>query len=169
MRVLAFILTVLTLAACAGAPSTLPTGQIRADFPAGGIANQIEIQAVDRLALRSAALVAPDGHATPAVSITTNPAPTETVSPQLWSGPNTGAVLSGGIGGSNALSPGLVGASPQVQSRLLAVVSTASITVPDPVIYRRDWQKYRIRLDFGTPPGEVETQEVAAPAPPPVS
>jgi hypothetical protein len=33
-------------------------------------------------------------------------------------------------------------------------------------LYRRDWQHYRIRLDFGTPPGAVETQDVAAPPPP---
>ena len=33
---------------------------------------------------------------------------------------------------------------------------------------RRDWQKYRIRLSFGDPP-QVETREIAAPAPPPSS
>jgi hypothetical protein len=49
---------------------------------------------------------------------------------------------------------------------LLAVVSTASIPLPDPVAYRRDWQKYRIRLRFGDPP-QVETREIDAPAPPP--
>jgi hypothetical protein len=45
-------------------------------------------------------------------------------------------------------------------------VSSASIRLPDPVAYRRDWQGYRIRLRFGGPP-QVETREVAAPAPPP--
>jgi hypothetical protein len=51
----------------------------------------------------------------------------------------------------------------------LATVSTAEIALPDPVAYRRDWGKYRIRLNFGTPPGETETREIAAPEPPPGS
>jgi hypothetical protein len=46
-------------------------------------------------------------------------------------------------------------------------VSTADIPLPDPVAYRRDWRKYRIRLTFGTLPGEIETHEIAAPEPPP--
>jgi len=51
------------------------------------------------------------------------------------------------------------------QQQLLAIVSTAEITLPDPVAYRRDWQHYRVRLAFGTPPGEAETREIPAPAP----
>ena len=50
------------------------------------------------------------------------------------------------------------------------LLSTAEIALPDPVAYRRDWTQYRIRLTFGTPPGGVETSEIAAPepsAPPP--
>jgi hypothetical protein len=47
------------------------------------------------------------------------------------------------------------------------MVSTASILLPDPVEYRRDWQGYRIRLGFGDPPGAVETRELPAPEPPP--
>jgi hypothetical protein len=46
-------------------------------------------------------------------------------------------------------------------------VSTADIALPDPVAYRRDWARYRIRLVFGTAPGELETREIAAPEPPP--
>jgi hypothetical protein len=49
----------------------------------------------------------------------------------------------------------------------LATVSTAEIALPDPVAYRRDWTNYHIRLTFGTPPGDVETSEIAAPEPPP--
>ncbi|HEY3911032.1 MAG TPA: hypothetical protein VGM07_14230 [Stellaceae bacterium] len=168
MRILAGLLIVLALTGCSGAgsPAGLPGDQPRAGFPAGGIANQIEVSAVDRLALRSAALVAPDGRATPALSITANPAPTQTVSPQLWSGANSGALVGSGIG-ANALSPGIVAPAAQTQTRLLAVVSTASIAVPDPVAYRRGWRKYHIRLTFGAPPGEFETREIPAPEPPP--
>ena len=43
----------------------------------------------------------------------------------------------------------------------------ASISLPDPVEYLRDWRSYRIRLSFGDPPGETETREVAGPEPPP--
>lgn len=170
MRILASFLIALALAGCGGAgpPAGLPGDQLRAGFPAGGIANQIEVAAVARLALRSAELVAPDGRATPASSITANPAPTQTVSPQLWSGASSGALPGSGIG-AHALSPGMVAAAPQTQTRLLAVISTASLAVPDPVAYRRDWQKYRIRLTFGASPGAVETREIPAPAPPPSS
>jgi hypothetical protein len=166
MRIAATGLTLLALAACSGAgpPSALPTDQARAYFPAGGVVNQIEVEAVDRLALRGAELVAPDGHTTAATSVNANPAPTETISQQLPTGPNSGAFAVGSIG-SNALSPGIVGAAPQSQSRLLATVSTASIAVPDPVAYRRQWQQYRIRLNFGQPPGEIETREIPAPPP----
>ncbi|MGH7030492.1 MAG: hypothetical protein ACREE9_03670 [Stellaceae bacterium] len=167
MRILASSLIALALAGCGGIgpPAGLPSNQLRAGFPAGGIVNQIEVSAVDRLALCSAELVAPDGRATAASSITANPAPTQTISPQLWSGANSGALAGSGIG-ANALSPGMVATAAQTQTRLLAVVSTASIAVPDPVAYRRDWQKYRIRLTFGASPGAAETREIPAPAPP---
>ena len=39
--------------------------------------------------------------------------------------------------GSNALTPNVVGAAPQSQTTLLAIVSTASIQLPDPVAYRQ--------------------------------
>ncbi len=171
MRIAAGLLTILALAACSGAgpPSALPSDQTRASFPAGGVVNQIEVYAVDRLAMRSAELISPDGHATAATSVSANPAPTETVSQQFPTGPNPGAQFAVGSIGSNALSPGIVGAAPQTQARLLATVSTASIAVPDPVAYRRQWQQYRIRLNFGQPPDEVETRDIAAPAPLPAS
>jgi len=60
-----------------------------------------------------------------------------------------------------------IGAALQGEVQLLATVSTAEIPLPDPVAYRRDWTNYRIRLTFGTPPGDVETREIAAPEPPP--
>jgi hypothetical protein len=163
----AHLLLALLVAACAGeGPAPVPTDQIRADFPRNGIANQIEVTAVDRLALRGAELVAPDGHTTPALSITANPAPTQTFSSEFpagnYSGPNYGVSSIG----SNALTPNVVGAAPTTQTKLLAILSTASIQLPDPLAYRRDWQQYRIRLHFGEAP-QVETREIAAPAPPP--
>jgi hypothetical protein len=167
MRRTAGLAIILLLAACGGAgPTPLPSEQLRASFPAGGLANVIAVDAVDRLPLRQAELIAPDGHATNATSLTANPAPTQNFSQQVPASPYAGANFGVSSIGSNALSPGFVGAAPQTQTRLLAVVSTASIPVADPVAYRRDWQKYRIRLRLGDPP-QAETREIAAPEPPP--
>jgi hypothetical protein len=161
------ILGLLLLAACAGSgPAPSPNDQMRAVFRPGGGVNQLEIDATDRLALRGAELVAPDGHVTPALSITANPAPTDTFSQEFPNSPYTGSNYGVANIGSNALSPGVVGAAPTRQTKLLAIVSNATIQLPDPVAYRRDWQKYRIRLRFGDPP-QVETREIDAPAPPP--
>ena len=57
------------------------------------------------------------------------------------------------------------GAAMHGDQQLLAMVSVAEIPLPDPAAYRRDWQHYRIRLSFGTPPGPLENRELAAPAP----
>jgi hypothetical protein len=169
MRVAAGLATILLLAACGNAgPSPVSTDPVRASFPAGGIVDVIEVDAVDRLPLRQAELVAPDGHVTAANSVTANPAPTQSFSQRYPVGPYSGAEFGVSSIGSNALSPGVVGAAAQTQTRLLAMVSTASIPLPDPVAYRQDWQKYRIRLRFGDPP-QVETREIAAPSPPPSS
>ena len=34
------------------------------------------------------------------------------------------------------------------ETQVLMMVSTADIPLPDPVVYRRDWANYRIRLGF---------------------
>ena len=172
-RAAGLLTLLLLLAACPGAgPAPLPNDQIRADFPPAGIANQIEITAIDRLALRGAELVSPDGHVTPAISVTANPAPTDFFTQQslgaTYSGPDFG-VTSIGLGGltniaPNPVTPKPVGAAPQTETRVLAILSTASIQLPDPAAYDRDWQQYRIRLRFGNPP-DVETREIAAPSP----
>ena len=165
MKIIACLVAAL-LAACAGSgPTPSPNDQIRADFPPGGIADRIEVTAVDRLALRGAELVAPDGHVTPALSINVNPTPTTGFSQGAWAAPITSANYGVSSIGSNALTPNVVGAAPQSQTTLLAMVSTASIQLPDPIAYRRDWQQYRIRLRLGDPP-QMETREIAAPAPP---
>jgi len=167
VRHLGSLLSILFLSACGGAgPAPVPDNQIRADFPPGGVANQIEVSAIDRLPLHGAELVAPNGHATPALSVASNPAPTDTFSSEFASGKGNGPGFGVSSIGSNALTPNIVGAAPVTQTKLLAIVSTASIQLPDPVAYRRDWQNYRIRLELGTPP-DVETREIAAPPPPP--
>jgi hypothetical protein len=169
MRLATCLAIILLLADCSGAGSgPVPTEPVRASFPTGGIVNVIAVDAVDRLPLRQAELIAPDGHATAASSVTANPAPTQSFSQQFPAGPYSSTEFGVSSIGSNALSPGIIGGAPQTQTQLLAIASTASIALPDPVAYRRDWQKYRIRLRFGDPP-QVETREIAAPAPPPSS
>lgn len=122
------LFALLMLAACAGSgPTPVPDDTARARFTPGGNINQIEVTTIDRQPLRGAELVAPDGHTTPALSVAANPAPTQSFSaefPQIpTSGPNYGVSSIG----SNALVPGVVGTAPLTQTRLLAIVSDATI------------------------------------------
>ena len=63
--------------------------------------------------------------------------------------------------------PAIVAGAPQGDAQLLAMVSTASIPLPDEIEYRRDWRSYRIFLSFGDVAGEVERVVLPAPEPPP--
>jgi hypothetical protein len=141
------------------------TATLRVRF--GGLVDTIEVNAVERLPLRSAELVAPNGTATPARTIDVASSPSfaagQWALSNRWDDPLTGnsALAALRLGNTQAA------AALRSQERLLAMVSNAEIPLPDPVAYRRDWEKYRIRLTFGTPPGDVDTRDLAAPAPPP--
>jgi hypothetical protein len=113
--------------------------------------------------LRRADLVAPDGGTTAAMSIIARPAPSDATL-ALPTGAS-GALALGALAG-NPANVGVIGATVQSQSRLFAIVSNASIALPDPLAYRQAWQNYRIRLRFGDPP-QFESREIAAPEPPP--
>ena len=180
-RVSAAALVALSVAACSGgaAPPSgppagagpaeagppTPTAQLRVRF--GGIADTIEVRAVEVLPLRAAALIAPDGTATPASYIAVDPNPRIATGQWGLSHRWDESVARDGALAALALGNAQAGAALYSRQQLLAVASTADIPLPDPVAYRRDWQNYRVRLTFGTPPGEVETLAVAAPAPPP--
>ena len=73
-----FLAILAVLTGCGGGPAPLPTGRISAYFPAGGVADTIEVDAIDRLPLRRAEFVAPDGRTTAATSIAARPAPSDT-------------------------------------------------------------------------------------------
>jgi hypothetical protein len=168
MRGFISILVFGVLAACAdsGLPA-LPGDQIQAAFPPGGVVDVIEVNAINRLPLRTAELIAPDGQATPASYLTVNPSPSVTSYQQFPNRPYPGSGFGfGSITGAAPTAP-LTGAAPQQQVTLLRMVANASIPLPDPVEYQRDWRNYRIRLTFGTPPDETETRELDAPEPPP--
>ena len=157
------------LSACDGegaAGPALPAPEARAEFPPGGVANAIALTTIDRLPLRAAELVAPDGKETPAGPITATPSPSVAGGQWLANDPyrHDLTAATGNFGSSAQLPPGVV-TSLQGHVQLLATVSQGSIAVPDEAAYRRDWAKYRVRLHFGDPPGAV-TREIAAPAPP---
>jgi hypothetical protein len=166
VRSAALLALLVIVAGCAdGGPRPLPTGRISAYFPVGGVADTIDIVAVDRLPLRAAELVAPDGRTTAAVSIAARPAPSSGAALTLPTNSFSGVSALAAIGG-DQLGPPAVGAAVQSRSRLLATLSNATIILPDPVAYRRDWRKYRIRLRFGDPP-DADSREIAAPVPAP--
>jgi hypothetical protein len=162
----AFMLTLTFVAACApeSGLAPLPSDQVRARFPPGGVVNSIEIDAIDRLPLRTAELVAPDGQATPASYLHVSASPSVTFYQRQIDTPYEGNFS--GIG-NVAPVPAVVSGAPQGDAQLLAMVSTASIPLPDEIEYRRDWRSYRIFLSFGDVAGEVERRVLPAPEPPP--
>jgi hypothetical protein len=171
MRAAACLFSVALLTACGSAETglpQLPTDQVRARFPPGGVVDAIQIDAVDRLPLRSAELIAPDGEATPASYLHVDPAPSVTFYQRSFNGSFAGNSF-GGLGNTASGNPfpAELSGAPQGSAQLLAMVSTASISLPDEVAYRREWRSYRIFLSFGDLAGEVERRVLAAPEPPP--
>ena len=168
-RAVSALLLVIATAAC-DAGSAPPSGppasaaQVRVGF--GGLVDTIEVAALERLPLRAAELVAPDGSATPSGPITVDDAPRSAVGQWATANPWKDPVTGDNSLGALSLRQPQSGAALWGQERILAMASNAQILLPDPVAYRRDWADYRIRLTFGTPPG-IETQELPAPAPPP--
>jgi hypothetical protein len=145
----------------------LASDQVRVRFPAGGVVDVIEVDAINRLPLRKAELVSPDGQSTPASYLNVNPSPSVTSYQGMPNAPYASDAL--GVGN---IPPGMpltavTGGAPQQRAMFLVIVSSASIPLPDPVEYRRDWRNYRIRLSFGDAPDEVEMRKVDAPEPPP--
>ena len=173
-RVLPVLLPLIFVTACDGG-GFLPPGppgppglsaQLRASFPRGGVADTIAVEAIERLALRAAELVAPNGTVIAAGTIDVVASPRFATGQSVAGDPWRGAMLGGGSAAALAMPDVHAGAALYSQQQLLATVSTAEIALPDPVAYRRDWARYRIRLAFGTSPGEAETREIAAPEPP---
>lgn len=169
MRIVIALLMLAVLTACGAESglSPLPTDQVRARFPPGGVANVIEIDAADRLPLRTAELVAPDGQATPASYLHVDPSPSVTFYQRFPDSPYGGGTFGLGDLAAGVPFPADLAGAPQGDAKLLAMISTASIPLPDEVEYRREWRSYRIFLSFGDMPGEVERRVLPAPEPPP--
>jgi len=169
MHIVSCLLTVFLLAGCADESGIgrLPIDQIRARFPPGGVVDVIEIDAINRLPLRSAELIAPDGQATPASYLDVRPSPSVAYYQGFSNGPYAGNAFGVSNLASRAPFSAEIVSGPQASAQLLAIVSTASIPLPDEIEYRRDWHSYRIFLSFGDLPSEVERRVLPAPEPPP--
>lgn len=106
-------------------------------------------------------LVAPDGRALTAPQIERDVA-RGTSSPS----PSVGVGVFGGSGGGFGTGIGLgfpLGGSPPPS--VTGNRARARIVIPDPAAYRSDWQRYVVRLRFGTAPETVTVADVPAPPP----
>ena len=170
-RLVPALLPLFLVAACdagvSAPPPAVTAAAVQAGFPRGGLADTITISAVERLPLRTAELVAPDGSATPANWIDVNNSPSVATGQRVANNPWDTAVTGSSAAAALTNQDAEAGATLQGRVQFLGTISTAEIALPDPVAYRRDWTSYRIRLTFGTPPNDVATSEIAAPEPPP--
>jgi hypothetical protein len=167
MRRLWIILPCLmALAACTGdapPPEGPPLPSMRASFPRGGLANVIQINALDQLPLRTAELVAPDGSTTPSSGVDVEANPATLAGRHALNDP----WRSSGIA-PNGLNPAPnATADPTVYSmhQLLLMASSAQIPLPDPVAYSQGWQNYKIRLGFAAAENKLDIREIPAPEP----
>lgn len=157
----------LLLAGCGGPPpQLLPTESVTASFPARGLVDVIVIDAVNRLPLRAAVLVAPDGTTTPG-AVEVNPRPGYAGGQRIGLDAGSAAVEAVGSPAAAATARDLTAPTVQSQAHLDIMISRATIAVEDPAAYRKDWAHYKIRLDYGRSPTTGESQEIAAPAPQP--
>ena len=143
----------------------MPTATLRVGF--SGIVDTIQVSAIELLPLRAAALVAPDGTLIPASDITVSANPRVRTGQWSLTHPWDVTVDPANTLAGLALPNGQGGGALYSEQQLLATVSRADIPLPDPVAYRRGWRDWRVRLTFGTPPGELQTLVIAAPEPPP--
>ena len=164
-RLLLILPSMFCLASCVDAPppTPLPGPHVTIGFPPGSVVNVIKIEVVDNQPLRAAALVMPDGKVIPASGLDV----------QRNVQNNSGQYAADGVWHNAPLadsSPTLpnVNSNATYLSRdtLLLMTANAEIALPDPVLYRRDWQHYKIRLTFGGS-SAPDIRELAAPAPPP--
>jgi hypothetical protein len=142
----------------------MPRQGIKASFPRGGVTGVIRVDVIDTLPLRGAVLVAPDGSTTAAnwLDVAANQ---RTLGGQESIGDSwRSSILANN--GLNPLPNGTRDPAPIARDRILLTMSTADISVPDPVVYRRDWAGYKIRLSFAGAGNELDVRDIPAPAPP---
>ena len=140
------------LCACASGASEdveAAPATVSARFVAGGLSNVIVVSVVDRLPLRQAVLVSPDGERVPAYAIDVD------ADPRLALVPGEELLLA---------TPG----TPRYSISARTMASTALIQLPDPVQYAKAWRNSRIEVTLGDPGSGKSEQTLAAPSPPPI-
>ena len=163
---LGFIAVVL-LAGCADSSglAPLPTPHVTAGFPPGTVVNTISIDVLDSEPLRAAELVAPDGTTTEANWLNLRGQPETSGGQRANTTPWRNSATFGDAALGALPTAALTGSAYASSSQLLLLAADATIALPDPVAYRRDWQHYRLRLTFGAP-GGPDIRELPAPQPP---
>jgi len=150
MRVPLGALIVALLAGCtAGSAQETPLelDTITVRFVPGGLVNVIVVTTIDRLPLRSAMLVAPDGVRLPAYSLDVVASPIIAETP------------------ADALALATPGAVRRVTT-VATMVSTALIELPDPARYAKSWPDWQVQLRLGDPDaGERSLMLDAPPSP----
>jgi hypothetical protein len=160
---LCLALAMLTVTACGPADTQstsggVPSPSINVSFaePAA-----IDITAVHPLPLTGVELIAPDGRTSRAATIdrefsTAAPSYPPSVGVGIFGG-------SGGIGLGTGLGFPLGGGYPA--SAPPPVRAKARVTVGDVTDYRQNWERYVVRLRFGTAPADTAVADMPAPAP----
>lgn len=164
MKLLLAVL-VLLLASCAGERESADIERSATAAFAPGTPDVVEVRLVDRLALESAELVAPDGRIFLAREIERD----RVVEAPSRPGPGFGVGVFGGSSGHVGTSVGIgfpIGGFGDGAGET-RVESRARIPVGDGAAYRAGWQSWKIRLKVGTPAaGNVRFMEIPAPRPP---
>lgn len=141
------VAVVLLLLAGCGEGTVPPSGPLeRITAAFGPLSDVIVVTAVDRLPLRSAVLVDPDGERVPAYSLDVASSPV--VEPSA---------------AEQALmeTPGM----PHQVTQVNAMVATALIRLPDPTRYAKSWQQWHVELRLGDPGSGESDLTLPAPAP----
>ena len=143
---LACALPLVTACADEGAPwGGPPSESATARFDA--LSDVIVVNVTDRLPLRSAALVAPEGARVPAYSLDVSSSPVVAPSQEA-------AIF--------MASPGV----PRQVTRIGVMSSTALIQLPDPTRYAQGWRDWRVELRIGDPGDGGRDVTLPAPKPP---
>ena len=146
VRALACTLPLVAACADKGAPwGGPPTESATARFDA--LSDVIVVNVTDRLPLRSAALVAPEGERVPAYSLDVSSSPVVAPSQEA-------AIF--------MASPGV----PRQVTRNGVMSSTALIQLPDPTRYAQGWRDWRVELRIGDPGDAGRDVILPAPKPP---
>jgi hypothetical protein len=145
---LGLMMSLLIIAGCAGDDEPWPGAPAEtASARFGGLSDVIVVSVIDRLPLRSATLVAPDGERVPAYSLDVGSSPIVAPSQET-------AIF--------MASPGV----PRQVTRIDVMSSTALIQLPDPTRYAKGWHDWRVDLHLGEPGDAGRDVTLDAPKPP---